>query len=145
VLHVGQRPEGSAFDANEQRLLVCNRESADISIIDVARQEVVDRIATPAGPVRIARRRDASFVVACYHDQSMIVVDADRLAVTARIPLTSKPVSIGIDPHSGLALAGLLPSGMNVVDLDKGAVIRTIPTREGPDPMAVLSLPFAQQ
>lgn len=145
VLRVGQRPEGSAFDARERRLLVCNRESADISIIDVARQEVVDRISTPAGPVRIVRRGDADFVVACYHDQSMIVVDADRLVVTARIPLPNKPVSIGIDPNSGLALAGLLPTGMSVVDLGEGAVIRTISTREGPDPMAVLPLPFAPQ
>jgi len=143
LLHVGERPEGSAFDADERRLLVCNRESADVSIIDVARAQVVGRIATPAGPVRIVRRGDASFVVACYHDQSIVVIDADRSAVSARIPLPGKPVSIGIDARSGLALAGLLPSAIAVVDLDQGVVVRTIATRDGPDPMAVLTLPFA--
>lgn len=145
LLHVGKRPEGSAFDADERRLLVCNRESADISIIDVSRAQVVGAITTPAGPVRIVRRTEASFVVACYHDQSIIVVDVDQSAVSARIPLPGKPVSIGIDPRSGLALAGLLPSAMAVVDLDQRIVVRTIVTREGPDPMAVLSLPFANQ
>ena len=143
LLKVGERPEGSAFDAEEQRLLVCNRESAEISVINVARQTVIGRIATPAGAVRIVRRGDASFAVACYHDQSVIVVDADCHSVTKRIPLAGKPVSIGIDPRSGLALAGLLPSGVAVVDLDEGVVVRTIATREGPDPMAVLALPFA--
>jgi YVTN family beta-propeller protein len=142
ILHVGERPEGSAFDASEQRLLVCNRESADVSVIDVARQEVTGRIETPPGPVRIARRGDAEFVVACYHDQSLIVIDANRGQVTQRVALPGKPVSVGLDPRSGLALAGLLPSGLSVVNLDSGEVVRTIATRDGPDPMAVIRLPL---
>lgn len=140
VVAVGARPEGSAFDAAEERLLVCNRESADIAVIDVARQEVIARIATPPGPVRIARRAAAEFVVACYHDQSMIVVDVDRGEVTRRVALPGKPVSAGFDPRSGLALAGLLPSGLCVVDPGAGRVVREIATRAGPDPMAVLQL-----
>jgi len=142
ILQVGERPEGSAFDATEQRLLVCNRESADISVIDVARQEVSGRIQTPSGPVRIIRRGNADFVVACYHDQSMVVVDANRGEVTQRVALPGKPVSIGLDTKSGMALAGLLPSGLSVVDLDSGQVVRTIATRAGPDPMAVIALPL---
>lgn len=142
ILHVGERPEGSAFDATEARLLVCNRESADISVIDVALQTVIGRIETPPGPVRIARRGDAEFVVACYHDQSLIVVDADRRAVTQRVALPGKPVSVGLDPRSGLALAGLLPSGLCVVNVDSGEHMRTIATRDGPDPMSVIQLPL---
>ena len=142
VLPVGERPEGSAFDAGESRLLVCNRESSEIVVIDVARQAIDARISTPPGPVRIARCADASFVVACYHDQSMIVVDADRGEVTLRIPLPGKPVSAGFDPRSGLAMAGLLPSGLSITDPAAGHVVRTIPPRAGPDPMAVLQLPL---
>ena len=142
ILQVGERPEGSAFDAAEQRLFVCNRESSDISVIDVTRQEVIGRIETPPGPVRIARRADAEFVVACYHDQSRIVFDAGRGLVTQRVALPGKPVSVGLDPRSGLAMAGLLPSGLSVVDLGSGQVVRTISTRAGPDPMAVIRLPL---
>ncbi len=142
VLDTGKRPEGSAFDAAEQRLLVCNRESADLTVIDVAGKRVIGRIATPAGPVRIARIAAARFAVACYHDCSIIVVDADAGKLTQRIALPGKPVSIGIDPHSGLALAGLLPSGLAIADLASGELTRTIATRAGPDPMAVFRLPF---
>jgi len=142
ILQVGERPEGSAFDAAEQRLLVCNRESADVSVIDVALQTVIGRIPTPPGPVRIARRGEAEFVVACYHDQSLIVIDADRGEVTQRVALPGKPVSVGFDPRSRLALSGLLPSGLSVVNVDTGEVVRTIATRDGPDPMAVIRLPL---
>jgi len=140
LLQVGKRPEGSAFDAREQQLLVCNRESADISVIDVLRQEVTGRIETPPGPVRIVRRSDGLFVVACYHDQSIIVVDADRREITQRVSLPAKPVSIGLDSKTGSVLAGLLPSGLGVVNLDEGQLVRVIATRPGPDPMVVLPL-----
>lgn len=142
LLPVGERPEGSAFDAAEERLLVCNRESADIAVIDVGRRAVASRIRTPAGPVRIARRGSADFVVACYHDQSLIVVDADRGEVAQRVALPGRPVSVGFDRRSGMALAGLLPSGLCVVDVAAGRVARVIATRAGPDPMAVLPLPL---
>ena len=142
VLSAGERPEGSAFDVTEQRLLVCNRESADIAVIDVTRQEISARIRTPPGPVRIARRTDAEFVAACYHDRSMIVVDADRGEVARRVALPGQPVSVGFDRCSGFALAGLVPSGLCVVDLDAGRIVRTIVTRAGPDPMVVLQLPL---
>jgi len=140
IIAVGSRPEGSAFDATEEHLLVCNRESADIAVINVRTLEVVARIATPAGPVRIVRRGDGTFVVACYHDQSVIVVDAGRREVIRRIAVPAKPVSVGFHEPSGRALAGMLPSGLCVVDLDRGLVERTIATRAGPDPMVVLPL-----
>jgi DNA-binding beta-propeller fold protein YncE len=141
VFNVGKRPEGSAFDEDETRLLVCNRESAELSVIAVAEKKMIGRIATPPGPVRMTRIAGARFAVACYHDRSIIVVDADRGAVTQRVALAANPVSIGIDPHSGLALAGLLPSGLAVADLAAGKAERIIPTRAGPDPMAVVALP----
>jgi YVTN family beta-propeller protein len=138
---VGERPEGSAFDADESRLIVTNRESATLSVIDTATAHVVATIPTPPGPVRIARRPDGRFAVACYHDRSVVVVDIDRGRVELRVALPASPVSIALDASGARALAGLLPAGIAVVDLDHGAVAATIATRAGPDPMAIVELP----
>lgn len=141
AIAVGERPEGSAFDATEERLAVVNRESATISVIETGTARVATEIATPPGPVRIVRRDGNRFAVACYHDRSIIGVDLDRGTVGARVPLPAQPVSIALDPATGWALAGMLPSGVAVVDLDAQRVVRTIGTRAGPDPMAVVTLP----
>lgn len=135
---VGRRPEGSAFDATGSRLLVCNRESSDLSVIDVPTASEIGRIATPPGPVRITRMVDNRFAVACYHDQSVIDIDADSGRLMQRVGLAGKPVSIGFDPGSQRALAGLIPQGVCLVDFSAGCVSGLIATREGPDPMVVL-------
>ncbi|MCL4744486.1 MAG: YncE family protein [Burkholderiaceae bacterium] len=142
VIESGDRPEGSAFDAGEKRLLVANRESANITVIDVARRRAIDSIDVPPGPVRIVRRAGATFLVALYHDQSLIALDADRRRVVSRVALPGRPVSIGFDRDSGHALAAMLPGGVAVVDVESATHLRTIATRPGPDPIVTLDLPL---
>jgi len=58
VIPVGKHAEGSVLDAEERRLYVMNRESAEISFIDVKRLQVLGSVPTPPGPVRVCRDAD---------------------------------------------------------------------------------------
>ena len=76
VLPAGKHAEGSVFDADERRLYVMNRESAEITIIDVRQLRVFGSIPTPPGPVRVCRDEDR-LLVALYHGRGLLIVQDD--------------------------------------------------------------------
>jgi YVTN family beta-propeller protein len=136
---VGMRPEGSVLDREERRLFVVNRESAEISVIDVRELRVVDRIATGPGPVRICRDDRDGLIVPLYHARALLHLDG-RGRVLGAADLPGAPVSVGFDPVTLTAMASTLEDEIVLVDLDEMRLRRRIPTRSGPDPMSVLRL-----
>jgi DNA-binding beta-propeller fold protein YncE len=139
AIAVGARPEGMAFDGDERLLFVVNRESASVSVIDVARLALAGEIATPPGPVRIVAMGDGRLLVALYHDESLAVIDAPTRRVARRIALPGKPVSVGWEPALGLGFASLLgDGGVCVVDVAAARIVRRVATRPGPDPVEMV-------
>ncbi len=139
VIRVGNRPEGSVLDPEERRLFVMNREDAQISVIDVRRLAVTETIAVPPGPVRVCRTPEGAFLVALYHDRSLVVLDPGG-RVSLRVALPERPISIGYHPPTRTALLSTHAHEVCCVDLGKGRLARAIKTGMDPDPMTVLEL-----
>ena len=141
VLPVGKHPEGSVFDEEERRLFVVNRESAEISVIDVLRLTVRESFRTPPGPVRICHDRRLGLLVALYHGRGLAIIDPDDPNRQRIVPLPEKAISIGFHATSGTALLSTHAHCVCLVDAVAGKLVRSIPTRSDPDPLAVVSLP----
>lgn len=139
VLPVGKHSEGSVLDAEERRLYVMNRESAEITIIDVQRLRVLRSVPTPPGPVRVCRDAER-LLVALYHGCGLLMVDLNDPAKQQVVPLPAKAISVGYHAPSRTALLSCHDQRVYLVDTVAGAVIRSISTRSDPDPMAVVSL-----
>ena len=139
VLPVGKHAEGSVLDAEERLLYVVNRESAEITIIDVQQLRVLRSVLTPPGPVRVCRD-DARLLVALYHGCGLLMVDLNDPAKQQVVPLPAKAISVGYHAPSRTALLSCHDQRVYLVDTVAGAVVRSISTRSDPDPMAVVSL-----
>ena len=139
VLPVGKHAEGSVLDAEERRLYVMNRESAEITIIDVQQLRVLRSVPTPPGPVRVCRDGDR-LLVALYHGCGLLMVDLNDPAKQQMVPLPAKAISVGYHAPSRTALLSCHDQRVYLVDTVAGAVIRSISTRSDPDPMTVVSL-----
>lgn len=139
IIPVGQRPEGSVFDEEEQRLFVANRGGAEISVIDVQRLAVVDAIPTPRGPVRMCRDPRGRLLAALYYDCGLVIVDPDARK-TQVVPLPEKPISVGFHAATQTALLSTHAHRICLVDSVAGKLVRFVPTRSDPDPMVVVPL-----
>jgi YVTN family beta-propeller protein len=140
VLRAGRHPEGSVLDAEEARLFVANRESAEITVVDVKRLAVAETIATPPGPVRICRDPRGSLLVALYHGKGLLIVDERDSTAQRVVPLPEKAISVGYHAVSHTAFLSTHAHCVCVVDVDAGRLVRTIPTRPDPDPVRVVRL-----
>jgi DNA-binding beta-propeller fold protein YncE len=140
VLPAGKHPEGSVFDEAEERLFVVNRESEEISIIDVKRLSVRGSFRTPPGPVRICRDPRVGLLVALYHGCGLAIIDPDETSRQRIVPLPHKGISVAYHPASQTALLSTHSHEVCLVDVGAGKLVRAVRTRSDPDPMAVLSL-----
>jgi YVTN family beta-propeller protein len=139
VLPVGKHAEGSVLDAEERRLYVMNRESAEITIIDAQRLQVLGSVRTPPGPVRVCRD-GGRLLVALYHGCGLLTVDLHDPARQQMVPLPAKAISVGYHPASRTALLSCHDQRVYLVDTVAGVVRRSIATRSDPDPIAVVAL-----
>lgn len=139
VLPVGKHPEGTVLDAEERRLYVMNRESVEITIIDVQQLRVLRSVPTPPGPVRVCRDTER-LLAALYHGCGLLMVDTNDTTQQQVVPLPAKAISVGYHAPSRTALLSCHDQRVYLVDTVAGAVIRSISTRSDPDPVAVVSL-----
>lgn len=140
VLPVGKHPEGSVFDEDEQRLFVVNRESAEISVIDVKRLAVLGSFRTPPGPVRICRDPRAGLLVALYHGRGLAIINPDNVSRQRVVALPDKAISVGFHAATQTALLSTHAHSICLVDTVAGKFTRFVPTRSDPDPMVVASV-----
>lgn len=139
VLPVGAHAEGSVLDTDERRLYVMNRESAEISIIDVTRLAVLGSVPTPPGPVR-AHRDGERLLVALYHGCGLLIVDLNDPGRQQVVALPAKAISVGYHAPSRTALLSCLDQRVYLVDTVARKVVRWFQARLDPDPTAVVSL-----
>ena len=137
---VGRRPEGSVLDAEEARLYLVNRESAEISVIEVATLRALAPIATPPGPVRICRDAQGRLLVPLYHDRALAIIDPTDPTAQTKVALPEKPVAISYDPDLGWAFVSTLGDKVWVVDIAAERRLHAVETAAGPDPSATVML-----
>lgn len=140
VLPAGKRPEGSVFDEEERRLFVVNRESAEISVIDVRRLAPLDPIPTSSGPVRICLHPCGALLVALYHDCGLAIINPDGGEKQWTLALPDKPISVSYHAATRTALLSTHGHRICLVDTVAGKFARAVPTRSDPDPTTVISL-----
>jgi YVTN family beta-propeller protein len=140
LLPAGQHPEGSVLDAEEARLFVVNRESAEITVVDVKRLAVVETIPTPPGPVRICRDPRGRLLVALYHGKGLLILDERDVRAQRVVPLPEKAISVGYHEASRTAFLSTHAHCVCAVDVDAGRLVHSIPTRLDPDPVRVVRL-----
>ncbi len=140
VLPVGRHAEGSVFDPEERRLFVMNRESAEISVIDVAALRVRETIATPPGPVRVARDPEGRLLVALYHGCGLLIVELNNPTAQRVVALPAKAISVGYHAPTRTALLSCHDQRVYLVDTVAGKVLRSFQGRLDPDPVVVVPL-----
>ena len=145
TIQVGDRPEGSVLSKDGKELYVCNRESASITVIDVARQAAIGEIRTGKGPVRIGIVPDGSTLIyALMHDQKIEFADVSRRRPVTQVGVDGSPVSMTISPDGQYALAAAEEKDrVFVVSVPGRKLVRTFETAKGagPDAIAVVNLP----
>jgi YVTN family beta-propeller protein len=139
VLAVGKHAEGSVLDAEERRLYVMNRESAEITVIDVRQLRVIGSVPTPPGPVRVCRDENR-LLIALYHGCGLLIVNPQDPKNQRVVPLPAKAISVGYHAPSQTALLSTHDQRVYLVDTGAGTVNRSFQARLDPDPVAVVSL-----
>lgn len=142
LIPTGARPEGSVISRDGKRLYVCNRDGAQLSIIDTAARKVVRTIKTSPGPVRIALTPDERFAVYGVLDERAVEwVDTKANAVAGRVDL---PAALGQIVSLHLSHDGSIAYAANenmdtvyAVSLAEKKIVRTFKTPKGyaPDPV----------
>jgi len=138
---VGRRPEGSIFDLEERHIYVVNRESAEISVIDVQTLTLARSIPTPPGPVRICLDDEGTLLVPLYHHKAIGRFDPDGTC-RAIVSVPGAPISIAFHAASRTVLASLHGNVVVLIDRDGFSIRNTFATRRDPDPLAVVRLPL---
>lgn len=115
-------------DADWTRVYVPNIGSATVSVIDVARREVVKHIAVGNGPEGVAVHPGSrELYVANQHDNSLYVMDGNHHGLLARLTLGTLPIRIAFTPDGRYALLPNRESGdLSVVDIERRWEVKRI-------------------
>ena len=136
---VGERPEGSVLSKDGQVLFVCNRDSANITVIDVARQAAIGEIKTGKGPVRIGITPDgATLIYALTQDGKIEFADVAGRRATGQVAVDGQPVSLSVSADGQFAFAASEQKDkVSVVSVSSRKLLRTFETPKGSHPTAV--------
>ncbi|MBI2685276.1 MAG: hypothetical protein HYX27_03095 [Acidobacteria bacterium] len=91
LIATGARPEGSVVSRDGRRVYVCNRDGAQITVIDTAKLEAVRTIKSSPGPVRIALTPDQRLLVYGLLDERGVEwVDLKTGKIAGKVPLPAE-------------------------------------------------------
>jgi DNA-binding beta-propeller fold protein YncE len=139
VIPCGERPEGGVLSADGRRVFVCNREAAQIMVIDAETKSPAGVFKTGKGPVRIDRTPDGKLLVyACMHDETVEFADPATGKVVGKVQLKGPIVSLHLSPDGRYAYASAEEiDTVYVVSVGERKLLRTLkmPKGSGPDPV----------
>jgi YVTN family beta-propeller protein len=141
----GDRPEGSALSKDGKYLFVCNRDSNNITVVDVERQAPVGEIKTGKGPVRLAITPDnKTLLYAAMNEKAIEWADVDERRAVARLRVEGQPVSLNISADGKYAFSSVEEMDLvYVLDVPGRKLIRKFSTAKGsaPDPVMMVTIP----
>jgi YVTN family beta-propeller protein len=144
-IEVGRQPAHVIVDAGAARAFVTNAADNALSVVDLARRQVVRTIAVGGSPHGLRMSPDRrSIYVANTGDGTVSVVDVETLAETFRIPVGRGPVQVAFTPDGKQLYVTLRDeNGTAVVDTATRQVIARIAVGSGP--IQVFAAPNGQE
>jgi YVTN family beta-propeller protein len=144
LIETGGRPETAVLSRDGKRLYVVNMDADNITVIDTAKETVIDRIPTGRGPVRIELTHDErQLVYSLIHSDKMEFIDLAARKVITEIDLGAEPVSLNLSPDGKLAYVSLESNDtICVISVMERKLLRKFktPPGAGPDPVHYVEL-----
>lgn len=132
VVEVGERPFGVSLDAEGRLAYTANVGSNDVSVIDVARAEVVATIPVGERPYEVALANGRGFVTNSYSD-SVSVFDIETQQPLAVIEVGEYPEGIDAGRDgSRVYVANWMNDTLSVIDTDSYEILDEIDVGSGP-------------
>jgi YVTN family beta-propeller protein len=133
-IEVGRHPAHVVVDEAGRRAFVTNAEDATVSVVDLARGEVLKAIATGSYPHGLRLSPDGrELYVANVKDGTVSVIDTAALAEVVRIPVGAAPVQVGFTPDGERVFVSLRDEdGVAVIDTGTRSVVAKIAVGRGP-------------
>ncbi len=143
LIPTDKRPQGAVRSDDGKTMYFTNSDGASVTIFDVAKQEIVGRIATGKGPGRAAITRDGKTLVYNLQEgEGVGFADLGSRKQTHEIRLPGAPLSLTMSPDGRYVYAGVQDKDtVVVVSVADRRIVRTFRTPEGAGPDPVLPLP----
>jgi len=136
----GAGAEGVAVTPNDEAVWVTNRADDTVSILDAASASVVDSLAVPGFPIRVAFSPDGEHaLVTAPRAGEAALYDAPERQLLTRLDVGAKPIGVLVPTNDRGYVANAGSGTVSVVDLATQSVVDTIRAGRGPDGMAYLS------
>ena len=120
---------------------ITNRDSQDVSVIDVGSNTVAQTIAVGHGPYGVAANLEGTRVyVACYAEKKVYIIDTSTHEVIAEIPMGSGDIPTGVavnQPGTRLYVTNQGSNTVSVIDTSDHSIIATVPVGNSPYGVAV--------
>ena len=141
TIGVGDEPAGLAVTPDAKYVLVANRTSDSVSVIDTLSNTVIGTIALASGdfPIEVAIAPNGKRAyVTTYFGATVYVIDVATRAVVTTMSVYAGPIGIAIGPDGKRAyVASFDADTVNVIDLAANTVIATISISGSPQGVAV--------
>src|SRR5688572_3766116 len=145
LIKTDKRPQGAVRSNDGKLIYLTNSDGNSIVILDVAKQEIVGRIATGNGPGRVVMTPDGKALI--YNLQAgegAAFADIASRKQTHEIRLPGQPLSLTMSPDGKYVYAGIQDKDTVVaISVAERKIVRSFRTPEGAGPDPVLALPPA--
>ena len=129
----GKKPEGNCLINNGTQLIVTNRISNTISLIDTDTMRVLKEVPSKNDATRVYQFRDGRLVVTNYGDNSISLFDPATLEETACIEVDARPIALSYHPTKSYAFISQDDNKVAVFNMDTLQIERRIETQLEPD------------
>lgn len=134
-VRVGDAPEGPAARHDGKEVWVpCTGGISEVGVIDTATQKLVQKIACPGVPTRVAFTPDDSLaLVTCQASGHLMFIDTATREITGSVLVGQTPWDVVVTPDGKRAfVTNAASNSVSVIDLAKREVIKEFPTPEIP-------------
>lgn len=129
----GKKPEGYCLINQDKQLVVTNRLSNTISLIDTETMRVIKSAATRNDATRIYQARTGNLVVTNYGNNNVSIFDPASLQEIACIEMGARPIALSFHPEKLWAYVSQDDDQMAILDLETNTVLKRFATGSEPD------------
>ena len=136
---VGSGPFASDINLQTNTLVVVNRNSNSVSIVDLASNTIKKTVTVGTGPTSVAINPTTNrAVVTNFGSNNVSIVDLAGAAVLATVAVGNSPRAVAIDTQHNVAIvANLNGNNISLIDLNNNTSILPQPVAVGTHPIAV--------
>jgi YVTN family beta-propeller protein len=129
----GKKPEGYALINNDTQLIVTNRISNTLSLIDTETMQVIKEAPSRNDATRAYQFRDGRVLITNYGANTISVIDPATLEETNCIEVGAKPIALSYHSEKNYAFVSQDNNKVAVLNLDSLEIEKRIETQLEPD------------